>query len=247
MKTELIALQPQLIETGKEVAKTLIVVNAQTVEAESKKVVVVGEQEVANVKAAAAKAIKDECESELAVALPMLEAALKVGVGLTGDGMGKNCKFIKTLHSFPLGHPSSLSQALDTLTKSDISEVKSMKSPPAVVKLVMEAVCIMLQVKPKKVSIEGQMDCAGISMSWTLAFNILISNLSYSPSAPLHPVLFYGVVLYSQIRYCCSGMVFLMVWVMISNHPWSRMSSLHGCCLVQSTGDYMTDPYVMGR
>ncbi len=35
-----------------------------------------GEEAVANEKAAAAKAIKDECEGELAVALPMLEAAL---------------------------------------------------------------------------------------------------------------------------------------------------------------------------
>ena len=41
--------------------------------------------------------------------------------------------------------------ALNTLTKADITEVKSMKSPPAAVKLVMEAVCIMLNVKPKKV------------------------------------------------------------------------------------------------
>ena len=33
--------------------------------------------------------------------------------------------------------------ALDTLTKGDITEVKAMKNPPAAVKLVMEACCIM--------------------------------------------------------------------------------------------------------
>lgn len=33
--------------------------------------------------------------------------------------------------------------ALDTLTKADITEVKAMKNPPATVKLVMEACCIM--------------------------------------------------------------------------------------------------------
>lgn len=33
--------------------------------------------------------------------------------------------------------------ALDTLTKNDITEVKAMKNPPAAVKLVMEACCIM--------------------------------------------------------------------------------------------------------
>ena len=41
--------------------------------------------------------------------------------------------------------------ALNTLTKGDITEVKSMKNPPSVVKLVMESVCHMLGVKPKKV------------------------------------------------------------------------------------------------
>ena len=42
--------------------------------------------------------------------------------------------------------------ALDTLSKNDITEVKSMKSPPAAVKLVMEAVCQMLSVKPKRIN-----------------------------------------------------------------------------------------------
>ena len=41
--------------------------------------------------------------------------------------------------------------ALNTLTKGDITEVKSMKNPPSIVKLVMESVCHMLGVKPKKV------------------------------------------------------------------------------------------------
>lgn len=54
------------------------IVDQQTQEAEAKKVVVVGEEAVANEKAAAAKAIKDECEADLAVAMPLLESALKV-------------------------------------------------------------------------------------------------------------------------------------------------------------------------
>ncbi|XP_043277906.1 dynein axonemal heavy chain 7-like [Venturia canescens] len=41
--------------------------------------------------------------------------------------------------------------ALDTLTQADISVVKSMKNPPANVKLVMEAVCILKDVKPEKI------------------------------------------------------------------------------------------------
>lgn len=75
----------------------LQVVDTQTRAAEAKKEVVVGEEAAANEKAAAAKAIKDECEADLAVALPMLEAALKAldtltkvvgGCGGAGGGGG---------------------------------------------------------------------------------------------------------------------------------------------------------------
>ncbi|XP_054642367.1 dynein axonemal heavy chain 7 [Dunckerocampus dactyliophorus] len=41
--------------------------------------------------------------------------------------------------------------ALDTLTQNDITVVKSMKSPPSAVKMVMEAVCILKQTKPERV------------------------------------------------------------------------------------------------
>ena len=43
-------------------------------------------------------------------------------------------------------------KALKTLKRDDITEVKSMKSPPAGVKLTMEAVCIMFDIKPVKVA-----------------------------------------------------------------------------------------------
>ena len=60
---------------------------------------------------------QDECEAELAVALPLLESALA---------------------------------ALNTLSKADITEVRSMKNPPGPVKVTMEAVCQLLSVKPRK-------------------------------------------------------------------------------------------------
>lgn len=66
--------------------------------------------------------LQDECEGELAVAMPLLESALA---------------------------------ALNTLTKADITEVRSMKNPPAPVKVTMEAVCQLLNVKPKKVAHNG--------------------------------------------------------------------------------------------
>ena len=119
MKQELIELQPKLIATGKEVEETLAIVARESEEAEKKRTVVQGEEAIASEKAAAAKTIKDECEGDLAVALPLLEDALN---------------------------------ALNTLTKSDITEVKAMKNPPGAVKLVMEAVCHMLGVKAKKIN-----------------------------------------------------------------------------------------------
>ena len=119
MKEELIALQPVLIQTSKEVEETLVVVNKESAEAAEKAEVVAGEEAIANEAAAKAKEIKDDCESELAVAIPMLESAIA---------------------------------ALNTLTKSDITEVKALKNPPAVVKLVMEAVCHMLSMKPKRIN-----------------------------------------------------------------------------------------------
>eukprot|EP00055_Hartaetosiga_balthica_P017752 m.122337 g.122337 ORF g.122337 m.122337 type:complete len:4010 (-) comp9395_c0_seq2:1066-13095(-) len=42
--------------------------------------------------------------------------------------------------------------ALNTLKKADIDVVKSMKAPPAGVKLVMEAVCVMKGIKPEKIT-----------------------------------------------------------------------------------------------
>eukprot|EP00955_Chlamydomonas_euryale_P101952 365382-Chlamydomonas_euryale.AAC.3 len=203
MKQELIELQPKLIETGKEVAETLVVVARETAEAEAKKEVVMGEEAVANEKAAAAKAIKDECEGELAVAMPLLEAALSVGGGnfgvkgwrgaecgkghrhsydaveagalcvWGGVGVGVSvCVRVRVRACVPTrtAAPQWLQQterllrpivpktkmllrrALNTLSKNDITEVKAMKSPPAAVKLVMEAVCHMLGVKPARVN-----------------------------------------------------------------------------------------------
>jgi len=44
--------------------------------------------------------------------------------------------------------------ALKSLTKGDITEMKSMKTPPKGVKLVMEGVCVLLEIKPEKIASE---------------------------------------------------------------------------------------------
>lgn len=75
------------------------------------------DEAIANKAAAAAQAIKDECENDLIEAMPALELAIS---------------------------------ALNTLKPNDITEVKSMKSPPDGVKLTLEAVCVMKGIKPDR-------------------------------------------------------------------------------------------------
>lgn len=154
MQEELTALQPELIQTSAETDEMMVKIEGETVEVDAKKELVSADEKVANEAAAAAQAIKvftyfrshlmclcskmllpncfrlcqtlyrcfaavfqDDCEGDLAEAMPALEAALS---------------------------------ALDTLKPSDITVVKSMQNPPALVKLVMESICIMKGIKPER-------------------------------------------------------------------------------------------------
>ncbi|XP_056119629.1 dynein axonemal heavy chain 3 [Rhinichthys klamathensis goyatoka] len=76
MQQELTALQPELIETAKQTDQMMVKIEKETVEVDAKKELVSADEKVANDAAAAAKAIKDECEGDLAEAMPALEAAL---------------------------------------------------------------------------------------------------------------------------------------------------------------------------
>ncbi|XP_055967922.1 dynein axonemal heavy chain 7 [Sorex fumeus] len=118
MQLELEALQPQLKVASKEVDEMMLIIEKESVEVAKTEKIVKADETVANEQAMAAKAIKDECDADLAEALPILESALS---------------------------------ALDTLTAQDITVVKSMKSPPAGVKLVMEAICILKGIKADKI------------------------------------------------------------------------------------------------
>ncbi|XP_026231920.1 dynein heavy chain 7, axonemal isoform X2 [Anabas testudineus] len=118
MQIELEALQPQLLVASKEVDEMMVVIERESVEVAETEKVVKEDEAVANGQAMAAKAIKDECDADLAEAMPILESALS---------------------------------ALNTLTTQDITVVKSMKSPPTAVKLVMEAICILKGIKPDRV------------------------------------------------------------------------------------------------
>ena len=76
MKEELMRLQPQLLATGQETDALLARVAKDTVEVEAQRTLVASDQLLANQQAAAAQSIKDECEADLAEALPILNDAL---------------------------------------------------------------------------------------------------------------------------------------------------------------------------
>uniref|UniRef100_A0A5F8GCZ7 Dynein axonemal heavy chain 3 n=1 Tax=Monodelphis domestica TaxID=13616 RepID=A0A5F8GCZ7_MONDO len=76
MQVELTALQPELIKTSGETDKMMVKIEAETVEADAKKLLVQADEQKANAAAAVSKAIKEECEGDLAEAMPALEAAL---------------------------------------------------------------------------------------------------------------------------------------------------------------------------
>ncbi|KAH6585966.1 hypothetical protein BASA50_000909 [Batrachochytrium salamandrivorans] len=118
MQIDLGDLQPQLIKTKQDTDRIMVEIERESKEVHATKMVVQADEEVASQKAAEATAIKEDCEAQLAEAIPALESAI---------------------------------QALDTLKPADITVLKSMKSPPAGVRLVMEAVCVMKDVKPIKI------------------------------------------------------------------------------------------------
>ena len=85
---------PPVVQTTIDTDEMITVVNEGKAEAEVIATDVGAAEEVAKKKAAISQGIKEECEGDLAKAMPMLHKALK---------------------------------ALDTLSKNDIVEVKSMK------------------------------------------------------------------------------------------------------------------------
>uniref|UniRef100_A0A8C0VQ27 Dynein axonemal heavy chain 3 n=1 Tax=Cyanistes caeruleus TaxID=156563 RepID=A0A8C0VQ27_CYACU len=75
MQKELTDLQPELIKTSAETDKMMVKIEKETVEVDAKKAIVSADEKEANDAAAVAQGIKDECEADLAEALPALAAA----------------------------------------------------------------------------------------------------------------------------------------------------------------------------
>jgi len=76
MQKELEDLQPKLVVSAEENAKMLVVITKESAEVEETSKIVKADEQVANEQAAQAQALKDECEADLAEAIPALEAAI---------------------------------------------------------------------------------------------------------------------------------------------------------------------------
>lgn len=123
MQHKLFDLEPKLKQLSDETEQIMVNIERDTAEAEKKKEVVGADEAVANDTAAAAQAIKDDCDGDLQEAIPALNSALA---------------------------------ALNTLKPPDITIVKSMKNPPSAIKLVLEAVCVIRNIKPDRRSDPGE-------------------------------------------------------------------------------------------
>ena len=100
MQQELVALQPQLVETSKETAQLMVKIESDRVEVQAKSEVVSADEAVANKAADAAQAIKNECEENLAEALPALEASIAALNTLTQ----KDITLVKSMKVSQCGH-----------------------------------------------------------------------------------------------------------------------------------------------
>lgn len=76
MQKELGDLQPQLVKTSEETSAMLITISSETKEVDKTKTVIQADEEAAAKKAEASSTMKQECENDLAEALPLLNSAL---------------------------------------------------------------------------------------------------------------------------------------------------------------------------
>lgn len=73
MKEDLFILQPKLQIAQKDTEKMMIMISRETAEVEKATARVQADEKVANVQAEAANELKSECETDLALAIPILE------------------------------------------------------------------------------------------------------------------------------------------------------------------------------
>lgn len=76
MQEELTKLQPTLVVAGEKVEEKMAVVQAESADVAKIEKIVKEEEAVANEQAAAAQAMKDECDADLSKAIPILKSAI---------------------------------------------------------------------------------------------------------------------------------------------------------------------------
>lgn len=95
MQKELEDLQPKLIEASKETEIKEKLVEGEAVAAEKIRVVVAADEAVASKAAGEANAIKEDCENELAIAMPILNSAAKALDCITKNDITDAKKMLK--------------------------------------------------------------------------------------------------------------------------------------------------------
>lgn len=99
MRRDLEELQPQLKQAAEETDKMMKTIEIESAQAEEQRSLVSAEEAIANEKASQAQSLKDECQAELAVALPALEAA-KAALDTIKPA---DIVIVKTMNNPPLG------------------------------------------------------------------------------------------------------------------------------------------------
>ncbi|KAI5723048.1 hypothetical protein M8J76_000435 [Diaphorina citri] len=119
MSEELTALKPQLEVTSVETEKLMVKIEQDTVQVEATKEIVGADEALANEAAAASQAIKDDCESDLAEAIP----ALKAAESALGTLKAADITIVKSMKN----PPSAVKLVLEAICV--MKGVKSVKKP----------------------------------------------------------------------------------------------------------------------
>lgn len=102
---------------------------------------------MANAQAESARAIKSECDADLAVALPAINSAVAALNTLT-QAVSWILIFFMSNQLYRVNLPVIPCD----IYIQDVTIVKSMKNPPYGIKLVMEAICVLKGIKPEKIT-----------------------------------------------------------------------------------------------
>ncbi|TDG53310.1 hypothetical protein AWZ03_000125 [Drosophila navojoa] len=196
MQTNLYDLQPKLKILSEETDRIMVNIERETAEAEKKKEVVGADEAAANEAAAAAQAIKDDCETDLAEAIPAMEAALEAlntlkpadigvvksmknppyGVKLTLEAVCVLKGIKPDRKPDPSGHMVEDYWGPSMRMLSDMKFLESLKTfdkdniPPAIIKKIREKYIADRDFVPEKIR-SASMACEGICR-WVRAMDV---------------------------------------------------------------------------